>query len=152
MIDAFVGIDPVDSVDPSQTGSAKVSVTPGGDIQVSNFGAKSFTVENTGSKRIAAIYFDVTDALFLDTVFDPIGLAGDSASRGLTFNSTGNTGVFEPGSGDVLAPFYGVGGSSGYKGMLLTFDPDTSGGYGSGEIVKFGVDMDSNSIVGIKSQ
>ncbi|EDX86073.1 Carbohydrate binding module (family 6) [Synechococcus sp. PCC 7335] len=149
MIDAFSGITPVDSIDPNQTGSAKISILPDSGIQKSSFGTQSFTVENTGSKRIAAIYFDVTEALYLDTVFDPVGLAGDSASRGLEYSSTGNTGAIEPSAGDKLAPFYGTGGSSGYKGMLLTFDANIDGGYSSGEIIKFGVDMDSNSIIGL---
>ena len=149
MVDAFIGIEPVDSEIPESIGSAKITITPGKHIQISNYGTQSFTVENTGDKRIAAVYFDVSDAVFSDTVFDPIGLAGDSVSRGLTFSDTGNTGVFEPGNEAILVPFYGSGGTDGYEGMLLTFDPDVNGGYDPGEIIKFGVDMDPNSIVGL---
>ena len=146
---AFNGITPVDPVDPNQTGAVQITVKPGANIQTSTFNDKSFTVENTGDKRIAAIYIDLTDALFPDTVYDPIGIAGDSAFRGLTFNSTGGTGAFEPSGADVLAPFFGTGGTAGYEGMLLTFDPSTDGGYDPGEIIKFGVDIDPNSSLGL---
>ncbi|MEO0803660.1 MAG: DUF4347 domain-containing protein, partial [Cyanobacteria bacterium J06642_2] len=147
--EAFAGIEPIDSVVPGQTGEIKVTVKPGGNVQSSTYNDKSFTVENTGDKRIAAIYFDITDALFPDTVFDPLGLAGDTAFRGLKYNSTGGSGAVESDGADVLVPFYGVGGAEGYEGMLLTFDPNVSGGYDPGEIVKFGVDVDPNSIVGL---
>ncbi len=145
----FAGINPVDPIVNGQNGSAQITITSGKGIQISNFGTSSFQVENTGDKRIAAIYFDVTDALFPDTVFDPVGLAGDSTSRGLLFSDTGSTGVFQPNSQEVLVPFFGEGGTAGYEGMLLTFDPDLDGGYETGEIIKFGVDMDPNSIVGL---
>ncbi|MEL7509558.1 MAG: carbohydrate-binding domain-containing protein [Cyanobacteria bacterium J06554_1] len=149
MIDAFIGIDPVDPIEPAQTGSAKITVRPGSNINVSTFNDKSFTVENTGDKRIAAIFIDITDALFPDTVYDPVGLAGDSAFRGLKFNTTGSSGAFEPSGDDVLLPFFGIGGVDGYEGMLVTFDSNVDGGYESGEIIKFGVDVDPNSVVGL---
>ena len=151
----FSGINPVDPVVAEQVGAAKIAVTPVTGIQVSNYGTNSFQVTNTGDKRIAAIYFDVTDALFQDVVFDPTGLAGDSASRGLLFGDTGFTGAIQPDLTDpieVLSPFFGEGGTKGYKGMLVTFDPNIDGGFETGEIVKFGVDMDSNSIVGLPAR
>ncbi|MEL6382090.1 MAG: DUF4347 domain-containing protein, partial [Cyanobacteria bacterium J06626_18] len=147
--EAFAGIAPVDPEDPTRTGALKVTVKPGGNLQSSTFNKGSFTVENTGDKRIAAIYFDITDAIIPDAVFDPVGLAGDSAFRGLSFKSTGGTGAFEPGNGEALVPFFGVGGADGYEGMLLTFDPDTDNGYDPGEVIQFGVDADPNSIVGL---
>ncbi|MEM9451217.1 MAG: DUF4347 domain-containing protein, partial [Cyanobacteria bacterium P01_E01_bin.6] len=147
--DPFTGISPVDPLNPSLNGQARFTIKQGGKINSSTFKNDSFTIENTGDKRIAAVYFDITDALFPDTVFDPEGLAGDSASRGLTFSNTGGTGAFEPSPQEKLEPFFGDGGSQGYEGMLLTFDPNLDGGYQTGEIVEFGVDVDPNSIVGL---
>ncbi|MEO1133340.1 MAG: DUF4347 domain-containing protein, partial [Cyanobacteria bacterium J06639_1] len=147
--EAFSGIAPVDLVVPGEVGAVKITVKAGGNVQSSTFNNKSFVVENVGDKRVAAIYVDISNALFPDTVFDPVGLAGDSAFRGLQFNSTGGTGAFEPGNGQALLPFYGVGGADGYEGMLLTFNPDVDNGFNSGEIAKFGVDVDPNSIVGL---
>ncbi|MEL7331648.1 MAG: DUF4347 domain-containing protein, partial [Cyanobacteria bacterium J06560_2] len=146
---AFSGITAVDTVDPNLSGAINITITPNSGIQKSNFSAKSFTINNTGDKRIAAIYIDVTDALFPDTVFDPVGLAGDSASRALKFEITGGTGVFVPTQAQELEPFFGEGGADGYEGVLLTFDPNSSNGYNPGETVQFGVDMDPNSIVGL---
>ncbi|MEM0980691.1 MAG: hypothetical protein AAGH78_10495, partial [Cyanobacteria bacterium P01_H01_bin.58] len=149
MINAFSGIAPVDDVVDGQIGAVKVTVLPGSGINKSTFNDQSFTVENIGDKRIAAIYIDITDAVLKDAVFDPTGEAGDTASRGLTYSSTGSTGAIEYALRDT-APFFGVGGPSGYEGLLLTFDPNVSDGYNSGEIVQFGVDTDPNSIIGIE--
>ncbi len=151
--DPFSGIAPVDAVDPNANGAVRIEITPGAGVQASNYGTGSFTIENIGDKRIAAVYFDVADALFPDTVFDPVGLAGDSVSRGVFYSDTGGTGAVVYGhlktNSDVLVPFYGEGGASGYEGMLLKYQPDVDGGFQTGELVKFGVDMDPNSIVGI---
>ena len=161
-IPVFDGIEPVDEPEEGVVGAAEFTITPGADIQESNYSPKSFTVVNTGDKRIAAIYFDVTKALFPDTVFDPVGQAGDNVARGLKFSQTGNTGVFEPSfeqnpwsdrlpflANDVLEPFYGYGGPDGYEGLLLTFNPNQQNGFEPGESVSFGVDMDPNSIEGL---
>ena len=151
MVDAFTGIDPVDPVVDGQIGGVKITIKLGSNIKSSTYNDKSFIVENIGDKRIAAIYFDITDTLFRDTVFDPIGQAGDNGPvRGLKFSSIGGTGAFEPGSKEeVLVPFYGASGTEGYEGMLLTFDSNVDGGYNPGEIIQFGTDLDPNSIVGL---
>lgn len=153
----FAGITPVDVVVSGEVGSAEITITGGiGNVQKSNFGIDSFRVTNTGDKRIAAIYFDVTKALFPDTVFDPQGIAGDTAARGLLFGDTGTSGVNEPDSGKndpgVTDPFLGTGGVDGYEGMLITFDANTDNGYNPGEMIQFGVDMDPNSIAGLPQQ
>ncbi|WP_404789623.1 DUF4347 domain-containing protein [Altericista sp. CCNU0014] len=150
-IEAFAGIAPVDPIVAGQVGAVEVTITLNSGIQHSNYGTGSFQVKNIGNKRIAAVYFDVTDALFPDTVFDPVGLAGDTLFRGFTLKNgnTGGTGVFVPGSADVLMPFYGIGGTSGYEGMRLTFDPNINQGFNFNEQISFGVDMDANSIVGL---
>ncbi|MGV2826796.1 malectin domain-containing carbohydrate-binding protein [Myxosarcina sp. GI1(2024)] len=147
IIAPFMGIEPVDVESAEQIGAARITITPNSGIQKSNYRTDSFIVENTGNKKIAAVYFDVSNALFPDTVFDPVGHAGDSVSRGLSFSQTGGSGAIKPGS--KLTPFYGKGGVDGYEGMLLTFDPNIDGGYETGEVVKFGVDMDPNSIAGL---
>ena len=147
-IPAFQDITPVDPVVAGQVGAAKITIHKNiNNVQVSTYGTNSFNVENTGDKRIAAVYFDITDAIFKDMVFDPLGLAGDSVARSLTFGSVGNTGAIQPSS--ATAPFYGAGGSLGYEGMRLLFDPNVDNGYNTGEIVAFGVDLDPNSIVGL---
>lgn len=164
-VKAFDGIEPVEHPHSTAVGAAEFTITPGADIQTSNFSPKSFTIVNTGDKRIAAIYFDVTPALFPDTVFDPDGKAGDNVARGLKFSQTGNTGVFQPSSkqnplserlpflaNNVLEPFYGHGGPKGYEGLLLTFNPTKNNGFETGESVIFGVDMDPNSIEGLPQQ
>jgi hypothetical protein len=145
----FSDILPVDTYTGLEVGSASVTVTGLDGIQTSTFSTDAFAVSNVGDKRIAAIYFDISEAVLDDAVFDPVGLAGDSVARGLTFGSTGSTGADEFTGGQVLEPFFGLGGSSGYEGLLLTFDPTASNGFEPGESISFGVDIDPNSIVGI---
>ena len=149
--DPFAGIIPVDSYGPNANGAVRILVTPNGTVQISTFNSASFSIENLGDKRIAAVLFDIDNALFPDTVFDPLGLAGDSVSRGLLFSSTGGTGAVVVGE-TSLAPFIGVGGTSGYEAMLVRFDSAVSGGFQTGEKTLFGVDLDANSIVGIPQQ
>ncbi|MEL6185935.1 MAG: malectin domain-containing carbohydrate-binding protein, partial [Myxococcota bacterium] len=71
----------------SGTGSAKLTVTPGNNVQKSNFGNNSFSLTNTGDKRISAVFIDVTTALVPDVVFDGDGTGGDSVAKNLTYNS-----------------------------------------------------------------
>ena len=149
MVDAFNGITPVDPVVGGLIGAIKIAVLPGAGINKSTFNDQSFTIENIGDKRIAAIYIDITDAVLADAVFDPTGEAGDNAARGLTYSSTGSTGAIEYPLRDAT-PFFGEGGTSGYEGLLLTFVPDASDGYNPGEIIQFGVDADPNSILGLE--
>ena len=56
-------------------------------IQVSNYGDNSFKLENAGSKRIAAVFIDVTNAIFRDVVFDNNGSGGDSVAKKLKYDS-----------------------------------------------------------------
>ena len=75
---------------PEGNGEVILQVTPNSNnVQISNFGDDSFSVINVGDKNIAQIDIDVTNALFPDTVFDPMGVAGDSASRPLTITTPG---------------------------------------------------------------
>ena len=144
----FDSITPVDSYSGGEVGSLEVRVTPGGDIEISTYPTNAFEITNTGDKRIAAVYFDISNALFHDTVFDPEGLAGDNVARGVTYGATGNTGAVDYQTA-VLEPFFGLGGTSGYEGMMIRFDPETASGFETGETATFGVDVDPNSIIGI---
>ncbi len=128
-------------------------------VAASNFGANSFQVENIGSKKISALFIDVTGALYPDSVFDPDGLGGDNAAKAWAVNSAGSTGGYVGGGvgGYFLpgqAPVPNAGGSGGpsnggYKGAMVKFNPDVDGGFQFGEIVGFSGDMDPNSIAGM---
>ena len=132
------------TVDVTAVGEATLSITLDGEIQASNYGYNSFLVTNTGTKEIAKVEIDVTNALFPDTVFDPDGLAGDTISKQLRINSDGGTGVLGP-DGET---YVGSGGSQGYEGIQILFDAAVQGGFQSGETVGFSIDMDPNSIAG----
>ncbi len=146
-LEPFAGIAPTDTYADGAVGSARITVTAGQEIEASTYDADSFVIQNDGDKRIAAVYFDLSTAMLTDAVFDPVGEAGDDVARGLTFGSTGNTGAIVP--ADVLEPFFGSGGALGYEGMVVTFDPDSNGGFEGAEIATFGVDIDGASIRGI---
>ncbi|MEN0064417.1 MAG: MopE-related protein [Myxococcota bacterium] len=79
----------IDTTDPlGGIGEALVQITPNvSDVQSSNFGNNSFTIQNTGTKRIAAVYLDVTGAVFPDSVFDSDGTGGDHVTKALTFST-----------------------------------------------------------------
>ena len=118
-------------------------------IQVSNFANNSFSITNTGTKGITAIEIDVTDALFPDAVFDPLGLAGDTTAKILTLNNgtDGGTGLVVPaggfGAGAVDITYIGTGGTAGFQKIRLEFTD-----FDPGETIQFGVDMDPNSVAG----
>lgn len=114
------------------------------DVQISNFGSNSFQITNIGKKNIAQIEIDVTNALYPDSVFDPLGLAGDTTYKVLTIDGDDGTGVVSPGNSSYL----GIGGSAGYKGLRLQFDNTVNGGFEFGETIGFSVDMDPNSVAG----
>ncbi|MGF1481071.1 MAG: malectin domain-containing carbohydrate-binding protein [Cyanophyceae cyanobacterium] len=135
----------VSDVNETGNGEAVLTITPGiSDVQESNFGNNSFQITNTGQKKIAQVDIDVTDALYPDTVFDPFGEAGDTASKSLTINTNGDTGVVAPSNNSYV----GAGGTAGYEGLRLTFDETVDGGFENGETVGFAVDMDPNSVAG----
>ena len=58
----------------------------GNNVQLSNFGASSFLLENIGGKRIAAVFIDLTENMFSDIVFDKDGTGGDSVWKALTYD------------------------------------------------------------------
>ena len=144
----FSGFVPFDDYGPGAAGEAIVTINSNDDdVQTSNFGGGSFTIANVGDKRIAAVFIDVTPALYPDSVFDPFGEAGDTLAKELTISSFGGSGVQAPVPGSE-APYVGVGGEAGYEGLILEFSPGSAGGFASGETMSFAVDMDPNSIRG----
>jgi hypothetical protein len=141
-----------------EVGSALLEVMTGqNNIQASNYGTNSFEVTNTGQKKIAALFINVENALYPDSVFDPDGLGGDNAAKAWAVNSDGNTGGYISGAGyflpgiDPIPNFGGSGGASngGYRGAMVKFNPNNSNGFEFGETVGFSGDMDPNSIAGM---
>ncbi|UWR25066.1 tandem-95 repeat protein [Sulfitobacter sp. S223] len=143
-------------VEPEPTGgSAILTINDGQDnIETSNFGNGSFQITNNGNKNISFIEIDVSDAVLVDAVFDPFGIAGDSTAKILTLNNgtDGGTGLVVPtdtngGGGfdeDAIGIVYlGSGGADGYERIRLEFTD-----FNPGETLTFGLDMDPNSIAG----
>jgi hypothetical protein len=127
-------------------GAAIVSILKGNNnIQKSNFSPNSFLITNVGDKTIAKVELDVTPALYSDSVFDPEGLAGDTASKALKIDTNGGTGVIDP---TTYNPYIGSGGTRGYKGLEFRFDTAVNGGFETGETLGFSIDMDPNSVAG----
>jgi len=143
-----------EAISVSEVGATTLSITDNDsfNVQKSNFGNNSFQVSNVGTKDIAKIEIDVTNALYPDSVFDPFGVAGDTAFKLLQINTSGNTGVQSPDHGTNDAPgsaYIGAGGTAGFEGIQLTFDAGVNGGFNPGETLGFSVDMDPNSIAGL---
>ena len=141
-----------------EVGAAVLKVMSGNNsVAASNFGVNSFKVNNTGDKKISAIFIDVTHALYPDSVFDPDGKGGDTAFKPWAVDGAGGTGAFVSGSGYFLpgeAPIANSGGSGGasnggFKGAMVKFNAGVSGGFQKGETVGFSGDMDPNSIAGM---
>ena len=139
-------------------GAAKLEIMTGvSNIEASNYGTNSFKVTNVGDKKISAIFIDVTDALYPDSVFDPDGKGGDNATKAWAVNNAGGTGGYVSGSGYFLpgadplpnTTGTGIASNGGFKGAMVKFDPSVSGGFQKGETVGFSGDMDPNSIAGL---
>ena len=128
-------------------GEAILSITlNNNNVQKSNYGSNSFQITNTGEKNIARIDINVTNALYPDAVFDPFGQAGDTASKPLTIDTDGGTGVVAPSN----ASYIGDGGTAGFEAIQLLFDENNNNGFEPGETIGFSVDMDPNSVAGTK--
>ncbi|NJM37433.1 MAG: hypothetical protein HC845_05970 [Akkermansiaceae bacterium] len=87
---------------------------------------------------------DVTESLFPDGVFDPEGIAGDSASKSLEIDEDTDTGIIRP-TGISPDVYIGQGGPAGFKIIQLRF---REGGFNQGDKLAFSIDMDSNSAAG----
>ncbi|NRB20817.1 MAG: hypothetical protein HRU33_25615, partial [Rhodobacteraceae bacterium] len=132
----------VDNIVPV-VGAARIGVNESSDnINQSTFSAGSFVIANVGEKMITQVEFDLTNGIIPDAVFDPFGEAGDTIFKGLTIDSAGSTGV------DITpdaSNYVGLGGASGYEGLIVTFDD-----FDPGETVTFSIDVDPNSLLGGK--
>jgi len=152
---AAANLDLGDSYGQGDVGSAMVTVTPGNNnVQDSNYGNDSFKVQNIGDKKIAAVFFDVTTALYGDSVFDPDGKGGDATSKEWAINNDGNTGAIQP-SGYEHYFLPGTDpdpansdNNGGFRGALVKFSATDDNGFTNGEVVGFSGDMDPNSIAG----
>nr|WP_298414782.1 malectin domain-containing carbohydrate-binding protein [uncultured Halomonas sp.] len=152
---ADASLETSESYSDDAVGSATIAITPGGNVQKSSYDANSFQITNTGDKKIAAVYFDVSSALYDDSVFDSDGKGGDSIFKPLTINSAGTSGAiqpseyehyFQPGvdpdpENDAV--------NGGFKGAMIKFSATQEDGFSEGETVGFSADMDPNSIAGM---
>jgi hypothetical protein len=136
----------------AQSGAAVLEIMPKTDnVQRSNYGKNSFLLTNTGEKDIVSFSLDVTDALFPDTVFDPEGLAGDSAAKPLNIDRNDATGV-QHHPGKKSPHTVGKGGDLGYERLEINFARCEDNGFNPGETLGFSIDMDPNSIAGTLKQ
>ncbi|MEL6370547.1 MAG: putative Ig domain-containing protein [Pseudomonadota bacterium] len=169
------GIATGGSYDNNATGSVVLDVLAGkNNIQVSNFGADSFKLTNTGDKKVAAVFIDFRDSILSDSVVDFDGSGGDTAAKVFAVNTdgidgTGQTGIFfdsatglGPSSGAAKAdaaakladndPFNDVYYLPGDAPLPNTTGAGiTSGGGYKGLLVKFGTDnggFENGEIVG----
>ena len=137
----------VENVD-DPVGSAHIGVhETDNDITKSSFAPGSFEITNTGDKRITQVEFDISGAILPDAVIDPFGLAGDTATKELTIDSAGGTGVDQT---PDASNYVGAGGAAGYEGLILTFDNAVNNGFETGETVTFSIDLDPNSLLGAR--
>ena len=150
VLDILGGIQTNASYNATDVGSAIITITPNGSIQSSNYTNDSFQVENTGDKKIAAVFIDVRDALYTNSVFDPDGNGGDNVAKPWAVNSGQTaTGAFIPGSGYFFPGAAPVAdpenpdANGGFKGAIVQFTD-----FDNGETVGFSGDMDPNSIAG----
>ena len=66
-------------------GGAKMTIMTGeSNVQSSNFNFRTSQIENTGDKRIAAVYMDLSTAMFPDLVIDNDGTGGDDVAKELS--------------------------------------------------------------------
>ncbi|GGW32907.1 malectin domain-containing carbohydrate-binding protein [Arenibacter certesii] len=135
---------------------ATVKVTPGSDLGASTFGNNSFIIDNTGNDNIVNVTINTTTGYMMDVVFDPVGIAGDSAGKCLTTGNAGNSasavGLTVPGNGgsdneDCVSvfkqPHNGINNEEGYDVLSLNFTD-----FNPGESYVFGVEMNPTSIRG----
>ena len=86
-----------DTYSGTAVGAAVLKILPGNnDVQISNFGSNSFTLENTGDKKIAGVFIDVSSAIYGDSVFDDDGSGGDSVAKDVAYQTSAGTGAINP--------------------------------------------------------
>ena len=123
---------------------ALVQVTPTSGLGGSTFNGGSLVVKNNSSAgiRIDKVTFDLSNSLFPDMVFDPVGTAGDSGSKCVTPNS-GETEVGYVVPADICADPFLDPSEGGFNGMELEFAD-----FDAEETFTFSVDVDPTSIKG----
>lgn len=134
---------------------ALVQVNPGAGLNASTFDNNSFVISNTGESDIVNITIDLSTSVLPESVFDPLGLAGDNAAKCITAGSNatpaqvGLTIPGDNGSSDTdpdcstafASPHNGVDGDEGFDVLTLDFTD-----FNTGEVFSFGVDIDPVSI------
>ncbi|MEM7572344.1 MAG: malectin domain-containing carbohydrate-binding protein [Bacteroidota bacterium] len=134
--------------------SATITVNPGAGIGASTFGNGSFTITNDGDVNISQVSFNLSTSVLPESVFDPVGLAGDALAKcltagggntpaelGLSVAANGGSGTDEDCVDVFTDPHDGSSGNEGYDGMVLDFTD-----FNTGEAFIFGVDIDPLSI------
>jgi len=164
VLDGLDGVTRGDSYAPGTVGAAVLKIVPGNNnIQQSNFSPNSFQLENTGDKKIAAVFIDVRGALYGDSVFDDDGSGGDHVAKQFGYTADSDASAIPFTSYDYLYlpartgadPLFasdmqdsGKGADGGWRGIALKFS-DQDNGFAKGEKVFFAGDMDPNSIAGL---
>ena len=124
---------------------ARVTVTPGGGLNASTFGAGSFSIENLSTTAdITGVTIDLRTAILPDLVFDPTDgtPAGDPVDKCLEPSSgASDTGYVAP--GDLCVDPFSVPNDDGFSVATLAF-----GDFNPGETFTFAVDIDPTSIKG----
>lgn len=109
-------------VSPTESGAATLTVTSvNDDVQASNLGSNSFEIANIGNNKITQVDIDVTNALYPDTVFDPLDEGEDTVTKEPT-DITGGTGVIAVSEDSYI-------GTGGTEGMEWSFDVPENGLY-----------------------
>lgn len=143
-IHALAALAAILATDGARAQSAFVSITPSLGIDASSYNNNSFLVtnESSGDDQIVEIRLDLSNAMFPDMVFDPIGEAGDRASKCFAANSGAATvGLVAP-ADPCTTPFSSPH-DDGYYVLELSFTD-----FDPGETFGFSVDVDPTSIRG----
>lgn len=126
---------------PRLEGKALLEATPGTVKNASTYSAGSFkfTNQSADGQEITQLVIDLNGAILPDMVFDPAGLAGDTAARPFTL-------VNPNGAFTATATMQDGSDESGYKKLVVSladFDP--------GETLQFSIDVDPTSIKGVNA-
>jgi len=120
------------------TSTAFFSITPTVDgINASTFEGSSIKISNisTAGEKISKLRIDLSTAIFRDMVFDPFGLAGDTAAKGFSVDSDPGTGY----SGFTYSNPH----DGGFDVLEVSF-----GNFSNGKTFAFSIDVDPTSIRG----
>ncbi|WP_170303436.1 hypothetical protein, partial [Reyranella soli] len=119
------------------TGSARLMITPGTDLNASTFAQPAYELTNTGTTAIRTLSIDLHNSLIAGTVFDPFGTFGDTTALDLTPYAAPVSATWAYGPNPVT--------EGGYKTLTVTFD---GAGLAAGQTFAFRLDADPASIEG----